>query len=65
MISAFFNALLVNVYLSQIHANFEPVEADINQVLRFFVGDMLGVLVVFIFLAMFLKPVLQQSQSKT
>ena len=65
MISAFFNALLVNVYLSQIHANFEPVEADINQVLRFFVGDMLGVLVVFIFLAMFLKPVSQQSQSKT
>ena len=65
MISAFFNALLVNVYLSQIHANFEPVEADINQVLRFFVVDMLGVLVVFIFLAMFLKPVLQQSQSKT
>jgi hypothetical protein len=65
MISAFFNALLVNVYLSQIHANFEPVEADINQVLRFFVGDMFGVLVVFIFLAMFLKPVLQQSQSKT
>ena len=65
MISAFFNALLVNVYLSQIHANFEPVEADINQVLRFFVGDMLGVLVVFIFSAMFLKPVLQQSQSTT
>jgi len=65
MISAFFNALLVNVYLSQIHANFEPVDADINQVLRFFVGDMLGVLVVFIFLATFLKPVLQQSQSKS
>ena len=65
MISAFFNALLVNVYLSQIHANFESMEADINQVLRFFVGDMFGVLVVFIFLAMFLKPVLQQSQSKT
>ena len=65
MISAFFNALLVNVYLSQIHANFEPVDADINQVLRFFIGDMLGVLVVFIFLATFLKPVLQQSQSKS
>ena len=65
MISAFFNALLVNVYLSQIHANFESMEADINQVLRFFVGDMFGVLVVFIFLAAFLKPILQQSQSKT
>jgi len=65
MISAFFNALLVNVYLSQIHANFEPVDANINQVLRFFIGDMLGVLVVFIFLATFLKPVLQQSQSKS
>ena len=63
MISAFFNALMVNVYLSQIHANFEAVEADINQVLRFFIGDMLGVLVIFIFLAIFLKPILRQSKS--
>ena len=61
MISAFFNALMVNVYLSQIHANFESVDADIIQVLRFFVGDMLGVLVVFIFLAIFLKPILDKS----
>ena len=61
MISAFFNALMVNVYLSQIHANFESVDADIIQVLRFFIGDMLGVFVVFIFLAIFLKPVLDKS----
>lgn len=63
MISAFFNALLVNVYLSQIHANFETVDADITQVLRFFIGDMLGVLVVFIFLATFLKPILSKSSN--
>jgi hypothetical protein len=51
------------------HVNFEPktgmlIEADINQVLRFFIGDMLGVFIVFIFLAIFLKPVLGNSQSK-
>ena len=63
MISAFFNALMVNVYLSQIHANFEPVEADINQVLRFFIGDMLGVFVIFILLSIFLKPILKKSKS--
>jgi len=66
MISAFFNALLVNFYLSQMHVNFEPktgmfVEADINQVLRFFIGDMLGVLLVFILLAIILKPILSKS----
>ena len=66
MISAFFNALLVNFCLSQMHVNFEPktgmfVEADINQVLRFFIGDMLGVLLVFVLLAIFLKPVLSKS----
>ena len=64
MISAFFNALLVNVYLSQIHANFETVNADINQVLRFFIGDMLGVFLVFIFLATFLKPILLKTRPK-
>lgn len=69
MISAFFNALLVNYCLNQMHVNFEPktgmlIEADINQVLRFFIGDMLGVIIVFIFLAIFLKPVLGNSQSK-
>ena len=66
MISAFFNALLVNFCLNQMHVNFEPktgmfVEADINQVLRFFIGDMLGVLLVFVLLAIFLKPVLSKS----
>ena len=66
MISAFFNALLVNFCLSQMHVNFEPktgmfVEADINQVLRFFIGDMLGVLLVFVLLATFLKPILSKS----
>lgn len=66
MISAFFNALLVNFCLSQMHVNFEPktgmfVEADINQVLRFFIGDMLGVLLVFVLLAIFLKPILSKS----
>ena len=66
MISAFFNALLVNFCLSQMHVNFEPktgmfVEADVNQVLRFFIGDMLGVLLVFVLLAIFLKPVLSKS----
>jgi hypothetical protein len=48
------------------HVNFEPktgmfVEADINQVLRFFIGDMLGVLLVFVLLAIFLKPILSKS----
>jgi hypothetical protein len=66
MISAFFNALLVNFCLSQMHVNFEPktgmfVEADVNQVLRFFIGDMLGVLLVFVLLAIFLKPILSKS----
>jgi hypothetical protein len=48
------------------HVNFEPqtgmlVAADVNQVLRFFIGDMLGVLLVFVLLAIFLKPVLSKS----
>jgi hypothetical protein len=63
-ISAFFNALLVNLYLSRNNLSFPNAITDIDQVLRFFIGDMLGVFIVFIFLAIFLKPVLGNSQSK-
>jgi hypothetical protein len=36
---------------------------DIEQVYRFLIGDLLGTVIVFIFLAMLLIPVLRQERS--
>jgi len=56
MISAFFNALMVNLYLTVMQQNFDSFDADIVQVLRFFIGDMLGTLLVFTSLAILFRP---------
>ena len=58
MVSAFFNALFVNTYLFLVHQNFPQTDADIIQVLRFFIGDMVGAAIVFAILTIFLRPIL-------
>ena len=62
-ISASFNALVVNLYMSRNNLSFPNAMTDIEQVYRFFVGDFLGTIIVFIFLAMLLIPVLRQARS--
>ena len=62
-ISAGFNALLVNLYMSRNNLSFPNTITDIEQVYRFFVGDLLGTVFVFIFLAMLLIPVLRQERN--
>jgi len=62
-ISAGFNALVVNLYMSRNNLSFPNAITDIEQVYRFFVGDLLGTVFVFIFLAMILIPVLRQAKN--
>ena len=62
-ISAGFNALLVNLYMSRNNLSFPNAMTDIEQVYRFLIGDLLGTIIVFIFLAMLLIPVLRQARS--
>ena len=62
-ISAGFNALLVNLYMSRNNLSFPNAMTDIEQVYRFFVGDFLGTVFVFIFLALLLIPVLRQARN--
>ena len=52
------NALFVNTYLFLVHQNFPKTDADIIQVLRFFIGDMVGAAIVFAMLTIFLRPIL-------
>ena len=62
-ISAGFNALIVNLYMSRNNLSFPNANTDIEQVYRFLIGDLLGTIIVFIFLAMLLIPVLRQARS--
>ena len=62
-ISAGFNALIVNLYMSRNNLSFPNAITDIEQVYRFLIGDLLGTIIVFIFLAMLLIPVLRQARS--
>ena len=61
-ISAGFNAILVNLYLSRNELNFPGLITDIEQVLRFFVGDIIGTVIVFVSLSYVLKPIIAQSR---
>jgi hypothetical protein len=63
-ISAGFNALLVNLYLSRNNLSFSNAVTDIEQVSVFLIGDILGATVVFILLAYLLKPVLRQARNQ-
>ena len=62
-ISAGFNSLLVNLYLSRNNLSFPNSITDIEQVYRFFIGDIFGTVLVFIFLSFLLKPILKQTQN--
>ena len=61
-ISACFNALVVNLYMSRNNLSFPNAITDIEQVYRFFLGDILGTVIVFIFLATLLLPLLRQAR---
>tara|TARA_B100000214_G_scaffold332529_1_gene274096 strand:- start:140 stop:736 length:597 start_codon:yes stop_codon:yes gene_type:complete len=62
-ISAGFNALSVNLYLSRNNLSFPNSITDIEQVYRFFLGDIIGTILVFTFLALLLKPILRQAKN--
>ena len=62
-ISAGFNAILVNLYLSRNELNFPGLITDIEQVSRFFVGDIVGTVLVFVSLSYILKPIIAQSRN--
>ena len=62
-ISAGFNAILVNLYLSRNELNFPGLITDIEQVLRFFVGDIIGTVLIFVLLSYALKPIIAQSRN--
>jgi hypothetical protein len=49
--------------MSRNNLSFPNAMTDIEQVYRFFIGDFLGTIIVFIFLAMLLIPVLRQERS--
>lgn len=61
-ISSFFNSLLVNLYLSRNNLSFPNTITDIDQVFRFFIGDLIGTFSIFLFLALLLKPILRQAK---
>ena len=63
-ISAGFNSLLVNLYLSRNNLSYANAITDIDQVLSFFIGDIFGTVFVFIFLSLLLKPILKQAQNQ-
>jgi len=63
-ISACFNALVVNLYMSRNNLSFSNAITDIEQVYRFFLGDILGTVIVFIFLAILLMPLLRQARNQ-
>ena len=54
MISAIYNSLLVNLMLTKF--SMSSSEIGIDQIVRFFLGDMLGTTIVFVFLVMSLRP---------
>jgi len=62
-ISAGFNAILVNLYLSINGLNFPGLITDIEQLSKFFVGDIIGTVIVFISLSYILKPIIVQSRN--
>ena len=54
MISAIYNSLLVNLMLTKF--SMSSNEIGIDQIVRFFLGDMLGTTIVLVFLVMSLRP---------
>ena len=54
MISAIYNSLLVNLMLTKF--SMSSSEIGIDQIVRFFLGDMMGTTIVLVFLVMSLRP---------
>ena len=59
VISAFYNALIKNLSLSLFEVNYQEDLVDILQVCSFLIGDIAGTTVVFILLAIILRPILR------
>lgn len=64
IISALYNAILVNFSLSLLDPAYQTRNTDIEQVVRFALGDVIGTACVFIMLAIMLKPILAQDTKK-
>jgi hypothetical protein len=60
MISAIYNSLLVNLALTKF--SISSSEIGIDQIVRFFVGDMLGTAIVLVILVMSLRPILNSQK---
>ena len=60
MISAIYNSLLVNLVLTKF--SISSSEIGIDQIVRFFVGDMLGTAIVLVILVMSLRPILNSKK---
>lgn len=63
-ISAGFNSILVNLYLSRNELNFPGLITNIEQVSSFFMGDIIGTVIVFVSLTYLLKPIIVQSRNQ-
>jgi len=62
MISAIYNSLFVNLMLTRFSMSSQ--EIGIDQIVRFFVGDMLGTTIVLMILAMILNPIINSQKAK-
>jgi hypothetical protein len=62
-ISAGFNTILVNLYLSRNELNFPGQITDIEQVSKFFVGDIIGTVIVFVSLTYIVKPIIVRQRN--
>ena len=60
MISAIYNSLSVNLMLTKF--SMSSSEIGIDQIVRFFVGDMLGTIIVLAFLVLSLRPLLNSQK---
>ena len=64
IISALYNSIFANFSLSLLDPAFQTRNTDIEQVIRFALGDVIGTACVFIMLAIMLKPILASNTKK-
>ena len=60
MISAIYNSLSVNLALTKL--SISSIDIGVDQIIRFFVGDMLGTAIVLVILVMSLRPILNSKK---
>jgi hypothetical protein len=61
MISAIYNSLSVNLALTKL--SISSIDIGVDQIIRFFVGDMLGTAIVLVVLVMSLGPILKMQKN--